>query len=247
MVLKWVHFQTSNGYHRHEFENELKVSNKNCWQMTRSFKACCQKLSKCIYHHSFKCSERQINELGSRRFADETDHTLMHFHSVDHFGNSPDVSEKKHRGRKSKGSSKHSSSTISPWLQDLIWNLPHAAIAHFPGRHSLLDLLLVGHLIRVFMERKCLILSLWNWTNLPNLSWLMDCLRMLFPLLKVLKLWNVSFQVTWQNMRREAKFGFCQTFPWLIMHLKARQGHSTQWTWVTAEIICLIIPVFHEV
>jgi hypothetical protein len=47
------------------------------------------------------------------------------------------VSEKKRRGRKSKGSSKHSSSAISPWLQDLIWNLPHAATAHFPGRLSL--------------------------------------------------------------------------------------------------------------
>jgi len=33
----------------------------------------------------------------------------------------------------------------------------------------------------------------------------------------------------------------------LTMHLKARQGHLTQWTWVTAEIICLIIPVFQEV
>jgi len=29
------------------------------------------------------------------------------------------------------------SSAISPWLQDLIWNLPHAATAHFLGRLSL--------------------------------------------------------------------------------------------------------------
>src|SRR6202042_1297954 len=73
-------------------------------------------------------------ELGSRHFAAETNQTLTHFHSVDHFGNSPDVSEKKRKGRKSKRTSKHSSSAISPWLQDLIWNLPHAATAHFPGR-----------------------------------------------------------------------------------------------------------------
>jgi hypothetical protein len=43
---------------------------------------------------------------------------------------------KKHRGRKSRGSSKHSSNAISHWLQDLIWNLPQAT-AHFPGRLSL--------------------------------------------------------------------------------------------------------------
>ena len=76
----------------------------------------------------------KINELGSRHFAVETNQTLTHFHSVDHFGNSPDVSDKKHRGRKSKRASKHSSNAISPWLQDLIWSLPHAAAAHFPGR-----------------------------------------------------------------------------------------------------------------
>ena len=75
----------------------------------------------------------KINELGSRHFAAETNQTLTHFHSVDHFGNSHDVLEKKHRGRKSKRASKHSSNAISPWLQDLIWNLPHVATAHFPG------------------------------------------------------------------------------------------------------------------
>ena len=75
----------------------------------------------------------KINELGFRCFAAETNQTLTHFHSVDHFGNSHDVLEKKHRGRKSKRASKHSSNAISPWLQDLIWNLPHVATAHFPG------------------------------------------------------------------------------------------------------------------
>ena len=78
--------------------------------------------------------KHKINELGSRCFAVETNQTLTHFHSVDHFGNSPDVSDKKHRGRKSKRASKHSSNAISPWPQDLIWNLPHAATAHFPER-----------------------------------------------------------------------------------------------------------------
>ena len=83
---------------------------------------------------TLNAQKHKINELGSRCFVAETNQTLTHFHSVDHFGNSPDVSKKKHRGRKSKRASKHSSNAISPWLQDLIWNLPHAATAHFPER-----------------------------------------------------------------------------------------------------------------
>jgi len=55
---------------------------------------------------SLNAQKDKINELGSRHFAAETNQTLTHFHSVDHFGNSPDVSEKKRRGRKSKRTSK---------------------------------------------------------------------------------------------------------------------------------------------
>ena len=83
---------------------------------------------------TLNAQQHKINELGSRCFVAETNQTLTHFHSVDHFGNSLDVSKKKHRGRKSKRASKHSSNAISPWPQDLIWNLPHAATAHFPER-----------------------------------------------------------------------------------------------------------------
>ena len=69
---------------------------------------------------TLNAQKHKINELGSRCFVAETNQTLTHFHSVDHFGNSLDVSKKKHRGRKSKRASKHSSNAISPWLQDLI-------------------------------------------------------------------------------------------------------------------------------
>jgi len=41
---------------------------------------------------SLNAQKDKINELGSRHFAAETNQTLTHFHSVDHFGNSPDVS-----------------------------------------------------------------------------------------------------------------------------------------------------------
>ena len=65
---------------------------------------------------ALNAQKHKINELGSRCFAVETNQTLTHFHSVDHFGNSPDVSDKEHKGRKSKWPSKHSSNAISPWL-----------------------------------------------------------------------------------------------------------------------------------
>ena len=81
---------------------------------------------------TLNAQKHKINDLGSQHFAAETNQILTHFHSVDHYGNSPDVSEKKHRGRKSKRASKHSSNAISPWPQDFIWNPPHAATAHFP-------------------------------------------------------------------------------------------------------------------
>ena len=47
------------------------------------------------------------------------------------------MSEKKHREKRSKKASKHSSNAINPWLQDLIWNISHAATVHFLERLSL--------------------------------------------------------------------------------------------------------------
>jgi hypothetical protein len=79
----------------------------------------------------------RINELGSVRFAAETGQTLTHFYSIDRFGSPPDAAEKRSRGRKSKASGKHVSNEISPTLQKIIWNLPHSATNHFPGKLSL--------------------------------------------------------------------------------------------------------------
>ena len=79
----------------------------------------------------------RINELGSARFAAEMGQTLTHFYSIDRFGSPPDAAEKRSRGRKSKAASKHMSNEISLTLQKIIWNLPHSATQHFPGKLSL--------------------------------------------------------------------------------------------------------------
>jgi hypothetical protein len=79
----------------------------------------------------------RINELGSAQFAAETGQALTHFYSIDRFGSPPDAAEKRPKGKKSKISSKHESNQISPALQKIIWNLPHSATKHFPGKLSL--------------------------------------------------------------------------------------------------------------
>jgi len=79
----------------------------------------------------------RINELGSAQLAAETGQSLTDFYSIDRFGSSPDPAEKRLKGKKSKPSGKHESHQISPTLQKIIWNLPHSATQHFPGKLSL--------------------------------------------------------------------------------------------------------------
>ena len=79
----------------------------------------------------------RINELESVQFAAETGQTLTDFNSIDRFGSPPDAAEQRSRGRKSKASGKHVSNEISSALQKIIWNLPHSATNHFPGKLSL--------------------------------------------------------------------------------------------------------------
>ena len=62
---------------------------------------------------------------------------MTDFDSIDRFGSSPDPAEKQSKGKKSKPSGKHESNQISPSLQEIIWNLPHSATQHFPGKLSL--------------------------------------------------------------------------------------------------------------
>src|SRR5215471_20565373 len=79
----------------------------------------------------------KINQLGAERFAAENKQVLRDFYSIDHIGKSPDPAEKKRRGKKKKPAGKHKSNEINPWLQNVIWDLPHSSTEHFPGKLSL--------------------------------------------------------------------------------------------------------------
>jgi hypothetical protein len=79
----------------------------------------------------------KLNQLGAERFALDNKQTLTHFYSIDHIGQSSDPAKKRKRGRKSKLSGKHKNNVINPWLQNVIWNLPHSSTEHFPGKLSL--------------------------------------------------------------------------------------------------------------
>jgi hypothetical protein len=78
--------------------------------------------------------KEKLNQLGAEQFALDHKQTLIHFYSI---GQLPDPAKKGKRGRKSKLSGKHKSKIINPWLQDIIWNLPHSSTDHFPGKLSL--------------------------------------------------------------------------------------------------------------
>src|ERR1700693_723418 len=52
---------------------------------------------------TLNAQKHKINDLGFQHFAAETNQILTHFHSVDHFGNSPDVSEKNIEEESQKG------------------------------------------------------------------------------------------------------------------------------------------------
>jgi hypothetical protein len=79
----------------------------------------------------------KLNQLGADHFALHNKQTLTHFYSIDHIGESPDPAKKKKKGRNFKLSGKHKTKVINPWLQDVIWNLPHSSTEHFPGKLSL--------------------------------------------------------------------------------------------------------------
>jgi hypothetical protein len=77
----------------------------------------------------------RINELGSARFAADTGQTLTDFYSMDTLGVECDpITGKKPRGRPKKTTI---CKTISPKLQNILWNLRHSASEHVPGKLSL--------------------------------------------------------------------------------------------------------------
>ncbi|HXP51396.1 MAG TPA: AAA family ATPase, partial [Bacteroidia bacterium] len=73
-----------------------------------------------------------INTLGCDRFASDTSQKLTHFYSIDKWASTGNSSKKKNHSK-----ILHVSSTISPHVQNIIWDLYHAATDNFAGKLSL--------------------------------------------------------------------------------------------------------------
>ena len=80
----------------------------------------------------------RINELGSARFAKETNQHLIDFYSSDKWVIYEDIPEKVtgHKRRK-RVKATESNTSITKADQEKLWELPHHATQHFPGKLSL--------------------------------------------------------------------------------------------------------------
>ena len=78
----------------------------------------------------------RMNELGSKRFAEDTKQTLTDFYSVDSIGASvdPETLRKMKRGGKKLS---RASAIMNPKTQEMLWNLSHSETDHIPGKLSL--------------------------------------------------------------------------------------------------------------
>ena len=80
----------------------------------------------------------RINELGSVWFAKETEQCLVDFYSVDKWVIYEDIPEKViGRKRRKRVKATENSTKITQADQEELWELPHHATQHFPGKLSL--------------------------------------------------------------------------------------------------------------
>ena len=80
----------------------------------------------------------RINELGSARFAKETKQCLVDFYSIDKWVIYEDIPEKvTGRKRRKRVKATENSTNITHADQEKLWELPHHATQHFPGKLSL--------------------------------------------------------------------------------------------------------------
>jgi len=80
----------------------------------------------------------RINELGSARFSKETNQPLVNFYSIDKWVVYEDTPEKvTGRKRRKRVKATESSTNITQTDQENLWELPHHATQHFPGKLSL--------------------------------------------------------------------------------------------------------------
>jgi hypothetical protein len=79
-----------------------------------------------------------INEMGCIRFADETNQSLSNFYSYDKWAEYEYLDEHKRRRRKKKKTNFTPTSTnVSEDDQNMLWELPHSATDHNPGKLSI--------------------------------------------------------------------------------------------------------------
>jgi hypothetical protein len=80
----------------------------------------------------------RINELGSVQFAKETNQHLIEFYSIDKWVIYEDIPEKvTGRKQRKRVEATASSTNITQADQEKLWELPHHATQHFPGKPSL--------------------------------------------------------------------------------------------------------------
>jgi hypothetical protein len=78
----------------------------------------------------------RINELGSARFAKESDQQLVDFYSIDKWVIYDDITEPKRKRRK-RNNIAYNASIMTLSDQEKLWKLPHHATQHVPGKLSL--------------------------------------------------------------------------------------------------------------
>jgi hypothetical protein len=87
---------------------------------------------------SYNAYRNTINRLGSRRFAQETNQTLVDFYSVDKWCSANNKKGTSGRKRKYKAKNPHTpSDVIQPYIKEILWNLPHIASDNHAGKLQL--------------------------------------------------------------------------------------------------------------
>ena len=82
----------------------------------------------------------KINELGCNRFAAENNQTLTSFYSIDIWRNPDEEKGQKRHGRTNKNlvDPARKKNTLSPQLQEILWEQPHASSnKHIPAKLTL--------------------------------------------------------------------------------------------------------------
>ncbi|KAF8572733.1 hypothetical protein K439DRAFT_1650093 [Ramaria rubella] len=80
----------------------------------------------------------KYNMLGSVRYANDTKQPLHHFYSMDTLGSPKQNDNHRNISKARMKDPRRASNVLSPELQHILWNLPHAASQHCAGKLSLL-------------------------------------------------------------------------------------------------------------